>query len=269
VDLGLTDQVVVVTGGAGGIGRDIGRAFAGEGSHVVVADLSDGTAGGLSPVESELSEIGPAALFVQTDVSDYDQCEALAAATVERFGRVDVLVNNAAWWPTPHTFFWDEQPADWSKMIDVIVRGTLNCSQTMGARMRAAGSGAIVNIVSDAAMKGESRETTYSAAKSAVVGLTRSLAVGLGPSGIRANCVAPGRTKTPLFDASRAEALAAGGETAAAYLDREKRALKLYPLRKFGTARDVANMVVALSSPAIAGHVTGQIVSVSGGYRIA
>jgi 2-hydroxycyclohexanecarboxyl-CoA dehydrogenase len=269
MDLGLAGQVAVVTGGAGGIGRDICRAFAAEGVHVVVADLSDGATAELPPVQDELQALGVGARYVRTDVSDYDQCERLAAVTSEEFGRLDILVNNAAWWPMPHTFFWDEQPSDWDKMINVIFRGTLNCSQTAGNRMRAQGCGAIVNIVSDAAMKGESRETTYSAAKSAVIGLTRSLAVGLGPSGIRANCVAPGRTMTALYHSTRESALAGDDETRAAYLDREKRALKMYPLRKFGTPRDVANMVLALSSPVVSGHVTGQIVSVSGGFRIA
>lgn len=269
MDLGLKGQVAVVTGGAGGIGRSICQAFTAEGAAVVVADLSDGAAGQRPAIDQELRDLGGEALFVPADVGRYEQAQALGAAAVDAFGRVDVLVNNAAWWPVPQTFFWEEQPEDWSKMIDVILRGALNCSQVMARQMRSQGSGAIVNVVSDAALKGESRETTYGAAKAAVVGLTRSLAVGLGPSGIRANCVAPGRTMTEQYDARRQEALEAGGETAERYLDREKRALKFYPLRKFGTTQDVANMVLTLSSPVLSGHVTGQIVSVSGGYRIA
>jgi 2-hydroxycyclohexanecarboxyl-CoA dehydrogenase len=268
MDLGLSGHTVIVTGGAGGLGRDMCRAFAREGAKLVIADLHDGSSADGVSAEQELRDGGADAMFVRTDITAMDQVEQLVATAEQTFGPVEVLVNNAAWWPMPHTFFWDEDPADWRKMLDVIVIGTLNCSKAVTAGMRSRGRGSIINIVSDAALKGESRETTYSAAKAAVVGLTRSLALGLGPSGIRVNALAPGRTMTPLFHTTRAAALAEGGDVAATYLDREKRALRLYPLRKFGTPEDVGNMVVSLASPALSGHVTGQVVSVSGGYRV-
>ena len=268
MDLGLNGKVVLVTGGAGGLGRDMCLAFAAEGATVVVIDLGDGARGDIPAVHDEIANRGGAAYFRPTDITDADAVDATVAEIEGNIGPVDVLVNNAAWWPVPTTFFWDEKPADRRKMIDVILHGTLNCTAAVTGPMRARGSGAILNIVSDAAMKGEQKETTYSAAKAGVLGLTRSLAIGLGPSGIRVNALAPGRTMTPTFHATRDAALSKGGDDAAAYLDREKRALRLYPLRKFGTPEEVANMVVGLCSPTLSSHVTGQVLSVSGGYRV-
>lgn len=268
MDLGLGGQVAVVTGGAAGIGRAISHALAAEGMAVVIADPVDGADADRPPAADEIAATGARALHVPTDVADLAAVERLRDAAVSAFGRVDVLVNNAAWWPTPQTFFWEEQPDHWRRMIDVILFGTLNCAKVIGDHMIARGSGAIVNIASDSALRGESRETTYSAAKAGVIGLTVSLAVGLGPSGVRVNCVSPGRTTTEAYTRKRAEALAAGGPETERYLDREKRALKHYPLRKFGTPQDVANMVVGLASPVLSGHVTGQVVSVSGGFRV-
>ena len=268
MDLGLTDRVVVVTGGAAGIGRDICRAFGQEGAHVVVADIVDGSGEDRPPAADELAALGVRSSYVRTDVSRLDQVEEMLESVVAEFGAVDVLVNNAAWWPLPHQFFWAEDPAHWQRMIDVVLYGALNCSRVVGDHMRLRGSGAIVNIASDSALLGEQKETTYSAAKGAVVSLTYSLAIGLGPSGVRVNCVSPGRTVSEAYFEERERVLQVGGDEAQRYLDRERRALRYYPLRKYGTPRDVSNVVLALASPVVSGHVTGQVVSVSGGFRV-
>lgn len=269
MDLGLSGKVAVVTGGASGIGRDICRTFVDEGTHVVVADINDGAREGVAPIVEDLElRGGGQALYVPTDVSDRAQVEALRDAAIDRFGTVDILVNNAAWWPTPTVFFWDEDPQHWQKMIDVVLIGSLTCAQVLGEHMRRQGSGAIVNIASDAALLGEQKETTYSATKGGIISATRSLAVGLGPSGVRVNCVSPGRTVSEAHHEHRAAVVAEGGDAAAAYLDREKRALRYYPLRKYGTPEEVASVVVAMASPVLTSHMSGQVVSVSGGYRV-
>lgn len=268
MDLGLAGKVAVVTGGANGIGRQISREFVAEGARVVVADLDDGARAGVEPVVTELERLGGEAAYVATDVADRAQVEALLATAVERFGAVDALVNNAAWWPTPTVFFWEEEPRHWQKMVDVVLMGTMTCCQVVGEHMRQRGAGAIVNIASDSALMGEQKETFYSATKGAVISATYSLANGLGPSGVRVNCVSPGRTVSEDQRAHREALLAAGGDEAARYLDREKRALRYYPLRKYGTPEEVAKVVVAMSSPVLTSHMSGQVVSVSGGYRV-
>lgn len=270
MDLGLAGHVVVITGGANGIGRATARAFAKEGTKVVIADISDGSDGDAPPAAEEIAEFGGDATFIGTDVTSMSDVERLRDQTLEAFGRLDVLVNNAAKLPTSTTapFFWDEDPGEWDGLIEVALKGTLNCSRVIGDHLRQNGGGSIVNLSSDSARRGEQRETTYSAVKAGIIGFTQSAAIGLGPAQVRVNCVSPGRTITERHDRYREAIIAKGGEAAAALEDREKRALKLYPLRKFGRPEDVANVIVGIASPVMSGHVTGQIISVNGGYHV-
>ncbi|MFO7779667.1 MAG: SDR family NAD(P)-dependent oxidoreductase [Nitriliruptoraceae bacterium] len=270
MDLGLAGQVVVITGGAGGIGRATARAFAREGAKIVIADISDGADDDVPAAAQEIVQSGGEAIFVRTDVTSMSDVERLRDEALTAFGRLDVLINNAAKLPTSTTapFFWDEDPEEWDGLIDVALKGTLNCSKIIGNHLREHGGGAIVNLSSDSARRGEQRETTYSAVKAAIIGFTKSAAIGLGPAGVRVNCISPGRTITERHDRYRAEIMAQGGDAAAAFEEREKRAVKLYPLRKFGRPDDVANVIVGLASPVMSGHVTGQVLSVSGGYYV-
>jgi len=270
VDLGLAGQVAVITGGASGIGRATARAFAREGAKIVIADINDGADDTVPAAAQEIAEAGGEAIFVRTDVTSMSDVERLRDEALAAFGRLDVLINNAAKLPTSTTapFFWDEDPEEWDGMIDVALKGTLNCSKVIGDHLRQNGGGSIVNLSSDSARRGEQRETTYSAVKAAIIGFTQSAAIGLGPAQVRVNCVSPGRTITERHDRYRADIIAQGGEAAAAFEDREKRALKLYPLRKFGRPDDVANVIVGIASPVMSGHVTGQILSVNGGYHV-
>ena len=268
MDLGLTDQVVVITGGANGIGRAAARGFAREGAKVVIADISDGADNDLPGAAQEIVEDGGESIFVRTDVTAMSEVVRLRDEALDAFGRLDVLVNNAAKLPTSAPFFWDEDPQEWDAMIDVALKGTLNCSRVIGDHLRQDGGGAIVNLASDSARRGEQRETTYSAVKASIIGFTKSAAIGFGPAQVRVNCVSPGRTITERSDRNRAEVIAQGAEAAAAFEERQGRALKLYPLRKFGRPDDVANVIVGVASPVMSGHVTGQVLSVNGGYHV-
>jgi len=270
VDLGLTDQVVVITGGANGIGRAAARGFAREGAKVVIADISDGADNDLPGAAQEIVEAGGESIFVRTDVTSMSEVVRLRDEALEAFGRLDVLVNNAAKLPASMAapFFWDEDPEEWDSLIDVALKGTLHCSKVIGDHLRQHGGGAIVNLASDSARRGEQRETTYSAVKASIIGFTQSAAIGFGPAQVRVNCVSPGRTVTERHDQHRARLVEQGAEAVAAFEERQGRALKLYPLRKFGRPDDVANVIVGLASPVMSGHVTGQVISVSGGYFV-
>ncbi|HJN86690.1 MAG: SDR family oxidoreductase [Dehalococcoidia bacterium] len=269
MDLDFKGRTIVVTGGGRGICRVMCATFAREGANVVAADIlpddarvgDDGTT-----TEQECMSHGVRASYIHTDVTQLDSVMKMRDEVMETYGQIDVLVNGAAWWE--NGYFWESNPASWAKEMNVIMLGSMNCCKAIAEPMMKAKSGAIVNIASDAGRGGESRQVTYGASKAGIIGLTRGLALELGYHKIRVNCVAPGRTQTPRGIADREAALAVGEKEAEAYLEREKRALRVYALRKFGKMQDVANMVVFLSSPSGAGHVTGQTISVSGGYTM-
>ena len=269
MDLDLKDRTVIVTGGGRGIGRVMCTTFAKEGANVVAADILPDEAR-VSPdettTEQECMALGVRASYIHTDVTQLDSVMKMRDEVLATYGQIDVLVNGAAWWE--NGYFWEQDPANWTKEMNIILLGSMNCSKAVGQPMMKQRSGAIVSIASDAGRTGESRQTTYGACKAGIIGLTRGLAQELGYHGIRVNCVAPGRTMTPRATEEREQALAVGEKEADAHLEREKRALRMYALRKFGTPQDVANMVVFLSSSSAAGHVTGQTISVSGGYTM-
>ena len=183
----LDGQVVIVTGGAGGIGSAYCRGLAAEGALLVVADLVDG-----SEMVAEAEELGTRAISVQVDVSDIASTEAMAAATVDAFGKIDALVNNAAFYLTLTQGPMEEiSPDEWDKCFDVNVKGSWLCARAVAPTMRAQGSGKIVNIASMTVNDGTPGFLHYVASKAAIWGLTRSLARELGDDGISVNTLTP------------------------------------------------------------------------------
>jgi NAD(P)-dependent dehydrogenase (short-subunit alcohol dehydrogenase family) len=183
----LRDRVAIVTGGATGLGFAYARRFLAEGARVVVADVVDpaAAAGTLGAPDRVLG--------VRTDVSDAAAARAMAEAAVKRFGRVDVLVNNAAVFATLAPRAFDEIPdAEWDRVMAVNVRGVWNCARAVVPAMRARGGGRIVNVASAIVAKGTALLCHYVTSKGAVVAMTRALARELGPDGITVNAVAPG-----------------------------------------------------------------------------
>src|SRR3990170_6920226 len=189
----LQGKVAIVTGGASGIGRATAELFAVERAMVVIADVDE--AGGQATVAA-LADRGAGAEFVRTDVRHRADAERLVARTVERFGRVDVLVNNAG-----VNILGDVVEAadeEYDLMMDTNVRGTFLCTKFVLPHMRAAGGGVIVNVASVAALVGARRNVVYDASKGAVLNMTRALAVDHAPDGIRVNCICPGLVDTPM-----------------------------------------------------------------------
>lgn len=183
----LAGKVAVVTGGAAGIGFAYARRFLAEGARVVLADVVD-------PAAAAATLAAPdRALGVRTDVSDVGSVRAMVEAAVARFGRIDVLVNNAAVFATLKPGPFDEIPeAEWDRVMAVNVKGIWNCARAVVPVMRGQGGGRIVNVASAIVGKGTALLLHYVTSKGAVVAMTRALARELGPSGITVNAVAPG-----------------------------------------------------------------------------
>ena len=253
MDLGLAGKVVLVTGAGQGLGRAIGLAFASEGARVAFHYRT--SSGGAESAAKDAQAAGGAAIAVAADL----RVEAEVADAVERverdLGPIDVLVNNAA--ATQRKLFLDTTPSEWTAQLDVTVKGTLLVTHTVVRRMAARRSGAIVNLMGDSGRVGESRLLVTATARAATVGLTKSLAREFARAGIRANCVSIALVQTERFDAH-----AGGGD-----VERMNKIVAQYPLGRVGRAEDVTPMVLLLASPR-AGWVTGQVISVNGGYAM-
>lgn len=236
-----------VTGAAGGIGRATAIAFAREGASIVIADIAASREHSEQTVRM-IHEIGGAAVFVPTDVSNAAQVEALVAETLSTFGRLDFAFNNAGILNTAP--FADIQEKDFDRIMAVDVKGVWLCMKYALLHMRENRSGTIVNAASLAGLVGTINAGAYVAAKHAVVGLTKSAAGEYANLGIRINAVAPGAIATPMVNG---------------LADAEKEMLlALQPLHRFGTAEEVADAVIWLASDK-SSFVTGTILSVDGG----
>lgn len=184
----LKDKVVVITGAAQGIGATYAKAMAAEGAHIVVADVLDGSA-----VVDEIEAAGGQAISVMTDVSDEVSAAAMATAAMERFGRIDVLVNNAAIYASLKMKSFDEiDVGEWDKVMAVNVRGPFVCAKAVTPYMKDRGYGRIINISSGTPFKGTPNMLHYVTSKGAILALTRALARELGDHGIAVNTLAPG-----------------------------------------------------------------------------
>ena len=241
----LEGKIAIVTGGGQGIGKAIAEKMAAEGATVVVTDLDEA---GASQTAAGLA----GAVAIGVDVTDRAGVQAAVERVLGWYGRIDVLVNNAGW--DKASPFVDSDPADWDRAIAVNLYGVLNTCKAVLPVMAGQGSGAVVNLGSDAGRVGSSGEAVYSAAKGGVIAFTKSLAREMARHQVRVNCVCPGPTDTALF------ASFAGPKLREALT-------KAIPFRRLGQPGDVANVVAFLASDD-AGFVTGQTVSVSGGLTM-
>jgi meso-butanediol dehydrogenase / (S,S)-butanediol dehydrogenase / diacetyl reductase len=256
----LNEQVVIVTGGGSGIGRAIARRFAREGACVTVADINEGDA---RDVTAEIEATGSAALALRVDVTQRDQVEQMVDATIRRFGRLDVLVNNAGVGAVAPLLDTDE--TTWDLLMNVNAKGTLLCSQAAARRMIAQNQGGrIINNASGAGKVAPGKDMplgAYAASKHAVVGLTKQLGLELSPYQILVNCVCAGIVDTRMWDLIDRETARLQGVPEGSV---KARAVASIPLGRIEQPDDVAGMVVFLAS-SDAGYVTGQTYNVCGG----
>ncbi|WP_160718966.1 SDR family oxidoreductase [Bacillus sp. USDA818B3_A] len=245
----LTGKVAIVTGGGRGLGQQIAEGFAEAGAHVVVCSRK---LEACEAVSEEIKKLGVDSLALKCDVSNPEEVRNVVERTVERFGRIDILVNNSgATWGAPV----EEMPLEaWQKVMNINVTGTFLMTQAVGKIMLAQQSGKIINIASVAGLKGSNPEVMnaigYNASKGAVITFTKDLAVKWGPRGIYVNAIAPGFFPTKMSKGL----LEAGGQVI----------LEGTPLRKFGSDTDMKGAAVFLASPA-SDFVTGDVLVVDGG----
>ena len=248
--MGMLDgRIAIVTGAARGLGAAYARAFAQEGAVVCVADVLD-PAATVAAIDGD----GGRAIGVVADVADLGACEAMVARTVEAFGGLDVLVNNAATFvDLPRRSFLDIGTAEWDRVMAINVRGSFNCAKAAVPALRARGGGSIVNIASSTALKGIPFTLHYVTSKGAIIAMTRAMARELGNDGIRVNALAPGLTLS--------EAVAAERETFAPYIEAS---LRGRALKRDQMPDDLVGAAVFLASDASA-FMTGQTLVVDGG----
>ncbi len=248
---GLNDRVVIVTGAGSGLGRGMALRLAEAGARVAIVDIDGAGA------EQTVSMLATPGLVVETDITDYEACDAAVAAVAGQLGAVDVLVNNAGW--DEAMPFTETTPALWQKIIAINLYGPLNMHHVVLPRMLAAGGGKIINIASDAGRGGSSGEAVYSACKGGIAAFGKTLSRELARQGVIVNTVCPGPSDTPLFDAFAGEG--ERGEKLKAALARS------IPLGRLGTPDDIAGLVAFLASEE-AGFIVGQTISVSGGLTM-
>ena len=250
----LKDQVLIVTGGAHGIGLAYCEGLAAEGARVVVADI-DGQ--GADAVAASLGEAGHDALAVTTDVSQPESSDTMARLTMERFGRIDGLINNAAIYQRPAVTRgpFEEIPVEeWDRLMGVNLRGVFLCCRAVVPHMKAQGSGKIVNISSGTVFNGSTQMLHYVTSKAGVIGLTRSLARELGDYNINVNAIAPGLTVS--MDADDEDKLL-----------RFETRMQARSLKRLEGPQDLVGAVLFLCSPD-SDFMTGQTMVVDGGAQM-
>jgi 2-hydroxycyclohexanecarboxyl-CoA dehydrogenase len=264
MDLGLGGARVVVTGGASNIGRGIVHEFAAEGARIVISDIDEPQA---EKVRAEALEKGAAAVELAiADLTTKDGADAAIGSSVEHWGGVDVLVNNAGW-SVPGFIATDTDRDKWQRTIEINLFSAIGATQAAIGPMKEAGGGAIVFIASDAAF-GQIRQGVYGASKAAMVALARTTAREHGRHGIRSNIVCPGLVIPDGPDAVGAASLWSMGQDSVFNQNQIDYMVKDTPTRQLTTAEDVGRAVLWFSSPRAARQVTGQLISVSGGYTM-
>ena len=253
----LDQRIVIVTGAGSGFGRAIAIRVAREGANVVIADIDESGGEGTAAL---VREAGREADVVVGDIATDEGARAAAARTLDRFGTIDVLVNNAGVAPTERRDSWDASEESWDRLIRINLKSVYLCSRAVIPTMLAKGRGSIVNIASIAATRAVSG-ASYAAAKGGMLGYTHQVATELAPRGVRVNCVSPGYMRTPMSTGERM------GLDPAAQEERIASFGKLVPMRRTGSVDDIAAAVAYLASDD-ACYVTGQEIVVDGGYLV-
>ena len=244
--MNLKGKVAIVTGASRGIGKGIAIELAKAGACVVINYKSNDKAA--EKTLKEIRELGAYALKIKGDISDYEFSKHLIKITVEKLGKIDILINNAG--ISKVGLFMDVSPEEWDNIINVNLKGTINCSHNAVKEMIKQKSGSIINISSMWGSVGASCEVIYSASKGAINSFTKALAKELAPSNIRVNAIAPGVIDTEMNSWLSSE-------------ERKSLASEI-PMMKFGEVQDVGMLVTFLASEN-SKYITGQVITIDGG----
>ncbi len=257
----LENMVAIVTGSTSGIGKAIVMAMAAEGARVVVNCRHGQEA---EDVAGEIRQSGAAALGVAADVTVAERVDELVQSVLSSFGRIDILVNNAGGvaGSRPAQYMEEVREEDWDRVVDLNLKGTFLCSRAVAGLMREQGRGKIINIASEASRnihKGPTGRFQYTAAKAGVTGLTRAMAIELGPYGINVNAVAPGWTFSKESQRAAWESMSP---------EEKARIIQAVPLRRLAEVEDIAPVAVFLASDE-SRYITGATIDVNGGRTVA
>ena len=247
--LSLEEKVAIVTGGSRGIGRAIALELANRGAAVVVNYVKNSQAA--DEVVDDISNVGGKAQTFQSDVADFSQAQDLIKFTIDTFGGLDILINNAG--ITRDTLIMMMSEKDWDDVINTNLKGTFNCSKAAVRHMMRKRFGRIINITSVAGQMGNAGQSYYSASKAGQIGFTKALAREIAPRNITVNAIAAGFIETDIWEGVPDEA--------------RELVMSLIPLGRKGEAEEIAYAVAFLASDQ-ASYITGQIIGVDGGMAM-
>lgn len=243
----MDKKVALITGGSRGIGKKIAEKFAGNGYNIVINYVSEKT--DVNKLESDLSQNGKVeVLCIKCDVTDFNSCQEMVKKAVDKFGKIDVLINNAG--ITKDNLLMRMKEEDFDKVINVNLKGTFNMTKNVISYMMKKRSGRIVNISSVVGVSGNSGQANYAASKAGIIGFTKSVAKELASRNILANAVAPGFIETDMTDVLSESV--------------KESIYSQIPLKKMGKPEEVANAVYFLGSDENT-YITGQVLNVDGG----
>ena len=240
------DKCALITGATRGIGKQIAITLAKQGYNIALNYRKENEE--LENTKKEIEKIGVQILAVKGDVANFEDCEYFVKQVIERFGQIDVLVNNAG--ITKDMLLMRMKKEDFEQVIDTNLVGTFNVTKNVVPYMMKARSGRIINISSVVGISGNAGQTNYSASKAGIIGFTKSLAKEIASRNILVNAVAPGFIETNMTDVLKD--------------DVKQEIAKNIPLKRMGTAQDVANVVKFLASDD-SSYITGQVINVDGG----
>lgn len=239
-------KVALITGGTRGIGKAIAIKFAKNGYNLVLNYVSDKT--NIENLKSEFEQYNIEILFIKTDVSKFEDCENMAKKSIEKFGKIDVLVNNAG--ITKDNLLMRMSEEEFDKVIQINLKGTYLVTKEVTRYMMKKKKGSIVNLASVVGVAGNAGQCNYAASKAGIIGLTKSVAKELASRNIRANAVAPGFIETDMTNVLKDEI--------------KENINSQIPLKRMGTAREVAELVYFLGEDA-SSYITAQVINVDGG----
>ncbi|MFA5388447.1 MAG: 3-oxoacyl-[acyl-carrier-protein] reductase [Candidatus Omnitrophota bacterium] len=241
----LEGKVALITGGARGIGREIGIMFAKQGADIAICDVNPEEA---QKTVKDIEDLGRKAISFKADVTDSKQVQEMTDKILDKFNKIDILINNAG--ITKDNLLLRMSEEEWDKVIAVNLKGTFVCTKIVSRVMLKQRSGRIVNLASIIGIMGNAGQANYAASKAGIIGLTKSVAKELASRNICVNAIAPGFIMTDM--------------TAKLPEDVQKKMLSVIPLARFGEAKDVAELAIFLSSES-SSYITGQVIQVDGG----
>ncbi|MDD5680279.1 MAG: 3-oxoacyl-[acyl-carrier-protein] reductase [Candidatus Omnitrophica bacterium] len=241
----LKDKVAIITGGARGIGKEMALLLAREGARICICDINDES---IQAAVKDIESAGTEVLGIKVDVTNFSQVEDMTQKALDKFSKIDILINNAG--ITRDNLLLRMKEEDWDAVLNVNLKGTFNCTKAVSRIMIKQRSGKIVNIASIIGITGNAGQANYAASKGGIISFTKSIAKELASRNINVNAIAPGFIKTDM--------------TAKLSPELQETMLKLIPLARLGDPSDVAKLALFLVSDS-SGYITGQTIKVDGG----